>query len=618
MTSQYGTRYASLSTLLALCSLLAMFSCSSDESSAPLDASTERSAQLDVRKDHNEPSDSQGREGEQSADTAPPPLTELVGYTPCSDPYAEHCHPVISSVESKLKALGSQNGIDVNRDSFSWESGYYAPGYFTPEDIDKHNKTHLQSIQTFEALYPGEETSRRYLAVTMGDEYTRCPDTQPGGDGGSGGSSLEPCHYASINLVWTPGFGSEEGELDRIVAQKLIVDDAEVAAYNHPGGTQLIGDYLFVALEDMKDHSRPKTGVWKLDRAIEFGKPNPSVSYQYSVDVAKEYVSNGGDGGALFDHHHSATGVTKLQDGTYLLAACVESYCEAIRFFKSTHSSLGSDPDFRLVDEWRLDDPGNEPIANQWTQCGHNSMNLVVQDDGAIFVVLFAGEKTALGCSTGGGDDYLYLYKLGVGDDSQIGLEFKGRVRIGTGDKCDPLKINPASGTNFDAGSGLWIGPDGKDDIAVLATEHYDSCIPLSNYIAPVNPLDPLGPTVAAAGTSRWGVTSNWSGASADVETACFTGYADCDQDPGGSCEINTKIDRNNCGTCGKKCASDQVCNNGECKPSADTLCFIGHANCNLDNADGCEIDIRTDKNNCGACGNFCAVGQTCSAGSCL
>lgn len=48
----------------------------------------------------------------------------------------------------------------------------------------------------------------------------------------------------------------------------------------------------------------------------------------------------------------------------------------------------------------------------------------------------------------------------------------------------------PSTGSNFEAGSGLWICPDGKDDMAVMATEHYDSC--------------------GSPGKSRWGVTENW------------------------------------------------------------------------------------------------------------
>jgi hypothetical protein len=48
-------------------------------------------------------------------------------------------------------------------------------------------------------------------------------------------------------------------------------------------------------------------------------------------------------------------------------------------------------------------------------------------------------------------------------------------------------------GVNFLAGSGLWIRPDGKDMIAILATDHYDSC-----------------GSKKVNGKSRWAVSDNW------------------------------------------------------------------------------------------------------------
>jgi hypothetical protein len=79
--------------------------------------------------------------------------------------------------------------------------------------------------------------------------------------------------------------------------------------------------------------------------------------------------------------------------------------------------------------------------------------------------------------------------------------------------------------------------------------------------------------------------------------TGDFTGtYDDCNSDIcGDGCETNVNSDPNNCGACGKKCLPDQRCVSGECECAArhETLC-------------GTCTDLMKDPNNCGACGNVC------------
>lgn len=82
----------------------------------------------------------------------------------------------------------------------------------------------------------------------------------------------------------------------------------------------------------------------------------------------------------------------------------------------------------------------------------------------------------------------------------------------------------------------------------------------------------------------------------------------------------DTSGDVNNCGTCGNVCAvanGTPTCSGGTCQVKG---CFTGFADCNLSAADGCETNISSDVNNCGKCGLSCGGingTPTCNAGVC-
>jgi hypothetical protein len=99
---------------------------------------------------------------------------------------------------------------------------------------------------------------------------------------------------------------------------------------------------------------------------------------------------------------------------------------------------------------------------------------------------------------------------------------------------------------------------------------------------------------------------------------ACNPGFADCDGNPANGCEVNIQTDPNNCGGCGKACGLPNAvpaCTAGTCMIAA---CKPGFADCDGNPANGCEVNTQTDNNNCGACGNVCSAGTNCHSGSCI
>jgi len=102
----------------------------------------------------------------------------------------------------------------------------------------------------------------------------------------------------------------------------------------------------------------------------------------------------------------------------------------------------------------------------------------------------------------------------------------------------------------------------------------------------------------------------------------CTTGYADCNgnkQTDG--CELNINTNANNCGACGVVCSTQNMatitCAGGACNGTCDT----GYADCNGNKqTDGCEMNIAADANNCGGCAVVCSsshITRSCAGGVC-
>lgn len=99
---------------------------------------------------------------------------------------------------------------------------------------------------------------------------------------------------------------------------------------------------------------------------------------------------------------------------------------------------------------------------------------------------------------------------------------------------------------------------------------------------------------------------------------SCNGNFRNCDGIDANGCEVNISSDINNCGSCGSKCTiinGTGVCNNGACMLQS---CNPGFADCDGNTANGCELNVSSDANNCGSCGKSCDDGNPCTTDYCV
>ncbi len=114
--------------------------------------------------------------------------------------------------------------------------------------------------------------------------------------------------------------------------------------------------------------------------------------------------------------------------------------------------------------------------------------------------------------------------------------------------------------------------------------------------------------------------------AEAGCQQVCLAERADCDGDlarPGGNgCETDLASSLDHCGACGARCAPENAtpeCGEGRCRIAA---CADRFADCDGEVERGCEIEPSRDPAHCGACGRDCAdefphAETACDEGEC-
>lgn len=128
-------------------------------------------------------------------------------------------------------------------------------------------------------------------------------------------------------------------------------------------------------------------------------------------------------------------------------------------------------------------------------------------------------------------------------------------------------------------------------------------------------------PLAAVGSYLAHGCGSEFQAGPGDPQDAggCPANWGDCDGV--GGCETDLLGTAEHCGSCETNCSAagwpdvaSYACDEGHCVIAE---CAEGHAHCDGESANGCEIDADVDPANCGDCGNACLGGE-CLGGRCV
>jgi hypothetical protein len=94
----------------------------------------------------------------------------------------------------------------------------------------------------------------------------------------------------------------------------------------------------------------------------------------------------------------------------------------------------------------------------------------------------------------------------------------------------------------------------------------------------------------------------------------CDTGYGDCNGTPADGCETDLYSTAQHCGACGNACNlphATETCASGVCQVGT---CDAGYANCDGQHANGCETNLDADG---GTCAGAINLGSVCGDDGC-
>jgi hypothetical protein len=175
--------------------------------------------------------------------------------------------------------------------------------------------------------------------------------------------------------------------------------------------------------------------------------------------------------------------------------------------------------------------------------------------------------------------------------------------------KCADLQTDP-----HDCGSCGHACASGESCVNGACVCQATACCPSGDTYCPENLVAPAGCYDTQTDPHNCG------GCAAEFPGGSMCGLVDANSACCAGACTNIFSDPNNCGGCGIACNAPihtGRCNAGHCETAA---CPDGFANCDGNAANGCEVNLLTDPNNCGACGYVCPCqgeGGRCINGSC-
>lgn len=141
----------------------------------------------------------------------------------------------------------------------------------------------------------------------------------------------------------------------------------------------------------------------------------------------------------------------------------------------------------------------------------------------------------------------------------------------------------------------------------------------MATYCIPKASFDPLTQAKIGEYIGAENCAAGCSGDGSECDPACGNGKTCCSS----TC-VDMQTDKNNCGSCGTKCADDEACKDGTCAgcsppcAAGETCCEGGTTCCEVCCEDACcPSGESCVEGVCVTCTPACTAGQTCCGGSC-
>ena len=191
----------------------------------------------------------------------------------------------------------------------------------------------------------------------------------------------------------------------------------------------------------------------------------------------------------------------------------------------------------------------------------------------------------------------------------------------GTTESCDGRDNDCDDRVDEGAADLSWFYDGDGDGHGAASAENpvVRDCMPPPMHVASGADCDDADPDVRPGATELCDMRDGDCDGAVDEGGVCTcpAGLGDCDDD--GVCETDTSRTPAHCGGCGMACAGPDatafVCQDGACEVA---VCAGGHDDCNGAAADGCEVDLRRDVAHCGTCGRACALGANVATARCV